>query len=690
MEVSAGVHSVDDIFEEGLEEAVDPMSRRQVARPSVKEIRDHRTTHLPFRDWCLECVAGRAKDWPHQTKEADGPLSVPEIHMDYCFLRNRKGEDYQPVLVGKDRESKLFFAHVVPCKGGDTEWVVKQICRDLKRLGIHGDVKLIGDQEPAIQQLFREVAQMRGTARTIIEPAPKGDSKGNGLAERAVQSVEEMVRVLKLALESRIGKQLQVSHLLFTWLVEHAVDILNKFVVGRDGKSAFERLKGKKYHGMMVEFASPVMFRVSGKVEGGVMTDRWYEGIWLGKRFDTEEHLVMKGDGLVVRCRAVRERDIPLTLDELDKLQCSPWDPTGTSKPADSVPRASIQPEEHENPSAFRPRRVMITKEAIEKFGTTVNCARCRALARGENARTTNHSEECRLRMEARMSEDAAFKDRMGDNSIKRDRYLAEQIEKTVDKSEDMTDDPPAEGGNGASSSSSGQNPNSAAPQIPDSAVATDDMDADIDVPLATEELVEPQEKRSRLGAVYNDSCYDVCEGFSPPRMTVLAEKNGLRPGWSLDVTCKDVISGRQWDLTQKREQQKFLEMRKRDRPQLLGMSPPCTLFSILQNLRKTQIPAEEMEAAREMLRIAMKGCKKQHQDGLYFFHEHPKSASSWKEPEVLEVLAMLGVITVDLDMCRFGLKACDQWGEGLAMKPTRIMTNMSCAPLFLEKKCCG
>ena len=50
----------------------------------------------------------------------------------------------------------------------------------------------------------------------------------------------------------------------------------------------------------------------------------------------------------------------------------------------------------------------------------------------------------------------------------------------------------------------------------------------------------------------------------------------------------------------------------------------------------------------------------------------------------------MPGVITVDLDMCRFGFKACDQWGEGLAMKPTRIMTNMSCAPLFLEKKCCG
>ena len=45
-------------------------------------------------------------------------------------------------------------------------------------------------------------------------------------------------------------------------------------------------------------------FRFAGNVPGGVMTERWHLGTWLGKRFHTEEHSVArKGDGLVIRSR---------------------------------------------------------------------------------------------------------------------------------------------------------------------------------------------------------------------------------------------------------------------------------------------------------------------------------------------------------------------------------------------------
>ena len=45
---------------------------------------------------------------------------MPEVHLDYCFIREVAGEDYSVVLVEKDRETKLILAHVVPFKGGDT------------------------------------------------------------------------------------------------------------------------------------------------------------------------------------------------------------------------------------------------------------------------------------------------------------------------------------------------------------------------------------------------------------------------------------------------------------------------------------------------------------------------------------------------------------------------------------------
>ena len=78
----------------------------------------------------------------------------------------------------------------------------------------------------------------------------------------------------------------------FSWIVEHATDILNKCHVASDGKSACERLKRRR---VLLPFGAAVMFRVAGKVPGGVMTERWRLGTWLGQRFHTEEHCGTNG-----------------------------------------------------------------------------------------------------------------------------------------------------------------------------------------------------------------------------------------------------------------------------------------------------------------------------------------------------------------------------------------------------------
>ena len=68
------------------EEARDPLRRSFSRPPSEEEIRAHRATHLPFREWCPECVAGAANDFPHRRHPASEKLEVPEVHLDYCFL----------------------------------------------------------------------------------------------------------------------------------------------------------------------------------------------------------------------------------------------------------------------------------------------------------------------------------------------------------------------------------------------------------------------------------------------------------------------------------------------------------------------------------------------------------------------------------------------------------------------------
>ena len=75
-------------------------------------------------------------------------------------------------------------------------------------------------------------------------------------------------------LSSRVGSSISVRSPVFPWIVEHATDIVNKCHVASDGKSAYERLKRRQHRGVLLLFGEAVMFRVVGKVPGGVMTER--------------------------------------------------------------------------------------------------------------------------------------------------------------------------------------------------------------------------------------------------------------------------------------------------------------------------------------------------------------------------------------------------------------------------------
>ena len=118
----------------------------------------------------------------------------------------------------------------------------EQVVRDLRKFGINGTVNLRSDQDVAIRDLLKGICQLRGSARSVEECSPVGDSKANGFAERAVQAMEEMVRVQKLGIENRIEDKLTVKHRLFPWLVEHCADLLNRYQVGAHGRTAYQRL----------------------------------------------------------------------------------------------------------------------------------------------------------------------------------------------------------------------------------------------------------------------------------------------------------------------------------------------------------------------------------------------------------------------------------------------------------------
>ena len=99
-------------------------------------------------------------------------------------------------------------------------------------------------------------------------------------------------------------------------------------------------------------------------------------------------------------------------------------------------------------------------------------------------------------------------------------------------------------------------------------------------------------------------------------------------------------------------------------------------------------MPEEERLRGLELLRVAVKACRIQMKKKLYFILEHPQGASSWKVPEVQELINMDGVVRIDLDQCMFGLTSRDEQGAGLVEKSTRIVTNMPHTAVVLHLRC--
>ena len=241
-----------------------------------------------------------------------------------------------PVMFGREKRTKMIIAHVVPFKGGGVDWLVGQLLRDLRKMDAHGKVILKSDQENAILDVLNDVCKQRrkenDSAVTIVESSPKGESQSNSIAERAVQDLEGGVRTHKLDLEAKLKTTLRIGRPCIAWMVEIVADIINKFKIGQDGRTAYERLKGKTYKGVIHEFGSVILHRIPEKPQGGLMLERWVQGVWLGKSFTTDEHVIGLENGKVVRTRNVRSKSLEDTWkwEEIDKIKGQPWDPIVT------------------------------------------------------------------------------------------------------------------------------------------------------------------------------------------------------------------------------------------------------------------------------------------------------------------------------------------------------------------------
>ena len=212
------------------------------------------------------------------------------------------------------------------------------------------------------------------------------------------------------------------------WLVEHAGCILSRCQKGRDGKTPFERLHGKKPTQEFVQFGEKVLARRVTTEPMNRMNPRYQYGIWLGMRNNSAECFIGNAEG-VFRAREIRRLE---PRDRWDKEAVKnmigvPWRMTDgrwtVDMPEDRVDIIPLPPLPFDG---ARVQRERITKQDIDEFGATIGCPGCNAIR--DNKRRQAHSDRCRRRIEENLRKTPHGAERLNRREEVINEALAEEV----------------------------------------------------------------------------------------------------------------------------------------------------------------------------------------------------------------------------------------------------------------------
>ena len=183
---------------------------------------------------------------------------------------------------------------------------------------------------------------------------------------------------MKSSTDSNLRTKIGPSHPLIPWMIEHAAQRKNRYMVGADGRPPTERLRGRGIQRLVYEFGEKVLFLRLARARRGDFGARFDFGTYLGCRSFDGQAYVGTPSG-VIRCRTVRQlsaqerRDTEFVLSN----KGTPWSPDG-ERAGDVNIRVDlfeargdrgVHPPDIDPP--IIPRRMRVTREMFEKFGLT-------------------------------------------------------------------------------------------------------------------------------------------------------------------------------------------------------------------------------------------------------------------------------------------------------------------------------
>ena len=118
--------------------------------------------------------------------------------------------------------------------------------------------------------------------------------------------VKGLVRTLKSSTETNLRTEIGPSHPMIPWIIEHAAQLRNRYMVGADGRTPTERLRGGGVQRPVYELGEKVLFLLLALARRGDFGIRIDFGICLGYRSLYGQAYIGTPSG-VIRCRTLRQ-----------------------------------------------------------------------------------------------------------------------------------------------------------------------------------------------------------------------------------------------------------------------------------------------------------------------------------------------------------------------------------------------
>ena len=305
--------------------ALKPKMLKIPGEPSESERRLHELTHLPYRDWCEHCVKSKGRQ-SHAVKKND---RQPVTQIDFSFLSTENDLPERTILNATDVQTGYAMAIVLPAKGSIEKYAVAELRRFVFEIGrTFGIVQY--DKENSLKVIAKDLCKTIGGLS--MRAAPTGHSQSQGSVGNVQRTLYGQLRTLFSQVQESTGLKLTSESPMFTWCVNHAQWLINRYLIGSDGKTAYSRRWSREYNGSLCMFGEWIDAKlpISNKVKIPKGGSQQFSGVYLGKDTEADEVILGNANG-VFKVRAVKRKPPSQQWNAVgvSKMLSVPWQPKG-------------------------------------------------------------------------------------------------------------------------------------------------------------------------------------------------------------------------------------------------------------------------------------------------------------------------------------------------------------------------